>query len=736
MSANRVEVILSGKDELSPVINKAISGINSAGRSLTQNVTGPIVGAGVAIATVAGSFEQEMNRVKALTQTSGEEFESLRNLAKELGSETRFSASEAAASMSFLGATGYDAGQILSALPKTLTLAAATSTDLAKTGNILTNILSGYRLEAEDAAWATDVLAKAFTSRNLGTDLTSLGKSLEYVGPVARSSNLAFEETVAILGALGQGGIQASAAGTALRGMISALESPVGRGAKAIERLGIVTHDAGGQLRPITQIIDDLAASGATSADVIDLFGRRGAAAANILLAEGGEALRDFQKELELVGGTGFADDLAAQQSEGFNGALRSMRSALEGLVIEIADSGLLDFLTSVVNKATAVIRQLTQTNPEILRIGTIIAATVAAVGPALIIIGSIASGVGAIASAVGLFGPAFVAVATAIATLGAPVLAVIAGIAGAGYAIYANWERLGPLFNSVGSTFMAAMTPLREPLQILFEQLKKLGLQVWEIAQVIGGAFAKVLKMASTEGSVLNGIVMNFAGLIGTVVSFALKNLIATGNNVIRIVRGLASAFLFVAKHVGNLTNNVGDLINRLRGISPAAEGLRSITGGTAAALSSVTAGITGGRVGGAASGYTPATSAGRALNSAIGTAATGLLPGGPIGALLGAAIQERRQAPAGSRLIMANDSEAILTRPQQESLASAIAKPPTFGEVVTNNPSQIYNNSSTFAPVINVYGVASSTVNELADEVMNRIEERFREYQAGFLT
>lgn len=129
---NRVEVVLSGVGQLSPIVSKAIGGIQSAGRLLTQNVTAPILGAGAAIATIGGNFEAGMNQVRALTGATSKEFEQLNSLAKELGATTQFSATEAASAMSFLGSTGYSKNQTLDSLPSTLALASATTTELGQ----------------------------------------------------------------------------------------------------------------------------------------------------------------------------------------------------------------------------------------------------------------------------------------------------------------------------------------------------------------------------------------------------------------------------------------------------------------------------------------------------------------------------------------------------------------------------------------------------------------------------
>lgn len=70
-------------------IGQRISGL---GETITTGVTLPIVGIGVAAGKVGMDFEAEMSRVKAISQSTGEEFEQLENQSLDLGASTAFSA--------------------------------------------------------------------------------------------------------------------------------------------------------------------------------------------------------------------------------------------------------------------------------------------------------------------------------------------------------------------------------------------------------------------------------------------------------------------------------------------------------------------------------------------------------------------------------------------------------------------------------------------------------------------
>ena len=116
---------------------------------------------------------------------------------------------------------GINSTDSISALPNVLNLATAGSLELSNAADIVTNVMSGFGISADDVGKATDVLVTGFTSAN--TDFQQLGEAFTYAGPVAKAAGLGFEETSATLALLGNAGIQASMAGTTLRGAITRL---------------------------------------------------------------------------------------------------------------------------------------------------------------------------------------------------------------------------------------------------------------------------------------------------------------------------------------------------------------------------------------------------------------------------------------------------------------------------------------------------------------------------------
>jgi TP901 family phage tail tape measure protein len=256
-------------------------------------------------------------------------------------------------------------------------LPAAGNLDLARAADIASNVLTGYGLQAEEVGRVNDVLALASISAN--TNVEQLGNAFKFVAPVAAAMGVTIEESAAAIGIMSDAGIQGEMAGTALRNILAEL-------AKESDTLGVSVYDTNGVMLPLADILAQLESRGFTTAESMGEFGMRAGPALQALLSRGSGALRDLTTNLEGAGGT--AARLAATNMEGFNGAVLNLRSAVEGLQIAIAQSGLLDFFQSLVERLTGVIRQLSTLDPAVLRVITVVSGLAAAVGPLLFVFG------------------------------------------------------------------------------------------------------------------------------------------------------------------------------------------------------------------------------------------------------------------------------------------------------------------------------------------------------------
>ena len=114
--------------------------ISGVGTTLTKTVTTPIVGLGTVAVKTAADFDSAMSQVGAVSGATGKDLDALRDKAREMGSKTKFSASEAAEAMNYMAMAGWKTSDMLSGIEGIMNLAAASGEDLASTSDIVTDL--------------------------------------------------------------------------------------------------------------------------------------------------------------------------------------------------------------------------------------------------------------------------------------------------------------------------------------------------------------------------------------------------------------------------------------------------------------------------------------------------------------------------------------------------------------------------------------------------------------------
>lgn len=357
---------------------KNMSKLKKTSQGLGKNLGGIIspkfaIGAGLAAfakssVDAAVDFQSAMNMVGGVTRTQignvvKPEFKELTRLAREMGATTQFSATEAAEGMKFLAMAGLTPAQIQAgALQKSLELAASAQLDLGSAADIVTNIMSGYQMEVKELTMVNDTLVNAFTRAN--TDLRGLGEAFKFVGPVGKAAGLDFKEVTAAISLMSSAGIRGEMAGTALRGMITRLSAPVGKGKKLLKQYGIQVLGADGKMRSITDIMGQFTKKGVPFNKIIRIMGQRAGPAFQALLGAkyngktGPEALKLFAEGLKEQG---IAVGLADAQMKGLPGAMKLFKSAFESLQLSIVDGEVGGTLDTIVRNLADMMQRMSE---------------------------------------------------------------------------------------------------------------------------------------------------------------------------------------------------------------------------------------------------------------------------------------------------------------------------------------------------------------------------------------
>mgnify|MGYP001607205037 CR=1 FL=1 len=300
----------------------------------------------------------------------------------------------------------------------------------------MVNIITGYGRKMSEATEISDQFSTVTDMTTTG--LADLGEAMKIAGPVAAGMNIPMEETLAILGGMGQAGFKGSLAGTALRGALSTLAVPAKEAKDALKGLGISGADivdSKGNVKSLMDVLVLLEKKGATTADVLTIFGERAGPAMAGLLGIGTTELHRYQDALE--NSAGAAARKAEITTAGAAGAFDRMWAAIKNAGIAVAESGLLEWISKLAEKVSKLVTWLSELSPTTLAVLTVIGGLVAAVGPAIFILGQLAIGIQAITAVWGMLNLAFLA-----SPIGW-VIGIIALLIAAGVLLYTQWDKI-----------------------------------------------------------------------------------------------------------------------------------------------------------------------------------------------------------------------------------------------------------------------------------------------------
>ncbi len=604
--AETTSSVLSKIDEAGKKIEKVGDTITGAGKAVMP-VSTAVAGLGAVTIKTSADFDSAMSQVAAVSGAVGEDFDALRDKAREMGAKTKFSASEAADAMNYMAMAGWKTEDMLSGIEGIMNLAAASGEDLATTSDIVTDALTAFGLSAQDSGHFADLLAAA--SSNANTNVSMMGETFKYCAPIAGALGYTAEDTAEAIGLMANAGIKSSQAGTSLRTIMTRLQGELELSGEALGDVTIQTANADGSMREFSDII----------ADCRDAFSKmtesEKAAAAETLVGKNAmsgflalmnAAPGDIEKlegaistcSDEVDGYSGAAEKMAAIMQDNLNGQITILKSQLQELAISFGDA-LMPAVRKVVTAVQEFVDKLNGMSESqrntILRIGML----VAALGPFLVILGTCISKVGiamqGFVKLAGSFGKLKVAVGNAHGVLGkigaalggvsAPVLAVVAVIAvlvaaflhlwktneGFREAIIATWGKI----RSTVSTFVEGIKQRLSALGFSFSDAANFIRLIWNgLCQFLGpifiGAFNAIAVNIETIFGVITGIFDVFSGLftgnwdllwqgVSEIFSSIWNGITGTFTNVTNTMKNVLNVFRsFFGTNITNVLNTV----------------------------------------------------------------------------------------------------------------------------------------------------------------------------------
>ena len=385
---------ISATGEKLQTVGDTISGV---GTKLLP-VTGAVVAAGTASVKTAADFESAMSKVSAVSGATGSDLDALSAKAREMGSKTKFSASEAAEAMNYMAMAGWKTEDMLGGIEGVMNLAAASGEDLATTSDIVTDALTAFGLSASDSGHFADVLAAA--SSNANTNVSMMGETFKYCAPIAGSLGFSVEDTAEAIGLMANAGIKSTQAGTSLRTIMTNLSGDVKICGSSIGEVTVATTNADGSMRDLSDILADCrtAFAGLTEsekASAAESLVGKNAMSGFLALMNASDA--DVEKLSGAIDGcNGAAQSMADTMNDNLEGQLTILKSQLQELAISFGEI-LLPAVKNIVSFLQGFIDVLNSMPDGVKETIVTIALIAAAIGPVLIIVGKVISAVGTI---------------------------------------------------------------------------------------------------------------------------------------------------------------------------------------------------------------------------------------------------------------------------------------------------------------------------------------------------
>ena len=476
--------------------------IENAGKKLLP-VTATVTALGTASVKTAADFESSMSKVAAVSGATGTDLEALTKKAREMGSKTKFSASEAAEAMNYMAMAGWKTEDMLSGIEGVMNLAAASGEDLATTSDIVTDALTAFGLSAQDSGHFADVLAAA--SSNANTNVSMMGETFKYAAPIAGALGFSVEDTAEAIGLMANAGIKGSQAGTSLRTIMTNLSGDVKICGQNIGEVTIATTNADGSMRDLSDILADcrVAFAGLSESEQ--------AAAAEALV--GKNAMSGFlalmnasEGDIDKLSGAidncnGAAQNMADIMNDNLEGQLTILKSQLQELAISFGEI-LLPAVKKIVGWIQGFIDVLNSLPDGVKETIVTIALIAAALGPVLIIVGKVISAIGTIMTIIPKLAGVINAAKGVIAAFNAvcaanPYVLIIAAIVALVAAFIYLWNNC---------------EEFRQFWIDLWEGIKEIAIAVWEALKEFFKAAWEFIK--TTAETVWNALASFFSGL------------------------------------------------------------------------------------------------------------------------------------------------------------------------------------------------------------------------------
>lgn len=380
-------------EEYTEKVQKAGEKVKNAGSGMTKTVTAPILAAGAASAKMAMDFEDSMAKVSTIADATEVPMDEMQKAILNLSNQTGISSEEIAQNIYDSISAGQKTGDAVNFVSNSTKLAKAGFADAGAALDVLTTIMNAYGLKASEVTNVSDMLIQ---TQNLGkTTVADLASSMGKVIPTANAYGVSLDELCAGYAIMTANGVATAESTTYMNGMLNELGKSGTNVSKTLkEKTGKTFKelmDSGMSLSDVLKIISDAATENNKSFG--DMWSSSEAGKAGMILL--GDSAENFNGVLEQMQNSAGATNTAFEKLDTNSTKIKKATNEQKNDAIDLGTT-LMEELAPIIENIAEKISQFTEwfnglsesEKQMIIQIGLI----VAAIGPLLIVIGTVVS--------------------------------------------------------------------------------------------------------------------------------------------------------------------------------------------------------------------------------------------------------------------------------------------------------------------------------------------------------
>jgi phage tail tape measure protein, TP901 family, core region len=473
-------------------MTKASSSMKSIGKSLTTYVTLPLLAVGGATVKMAMDFEKTFAEIEGLVGLSRKEVNAFREDVLALAGATSRAPQELAEALYFVTSSGIQGKEALDVLEMSAKASAAGLGETQVVADLLSSALNAYAEEGLTAAEATDTLVAAV--REGKAEGSEMSKYLGDVLSVAAKMGVPFRDVGASVAVMTRTGVDAATAVTNLRQILSSLLDPSQEAEKALDEMGTSSAELRKQIKEggLLSVLQFLEKQTENNEEAMSkVFGniRALAGAMEIVSVNAEENAQVFANMTDNTGDMNRAFEVVSNTANfKFNQAMADLKVA--GIELGTA---LLPVFTDILDLVKRAARWFTNLSEEGKKMVLMAAAMLAALGPVLMMLGSLVGVLTALASPIGL------------------VVVAIGVLAASFIYLYENWEAVKERFTD-WSWWKNLFIDMADHAVFIFSDLIRLLSKAWWVLKdsftsAINGFISSWNLLASVSKGVLGPI-------------------------------------------------------------------------------------------------------------------------------------------------------------------------------------------------------------------------------------